>query len=199
MKKIIVIQLLLVVILFSCKKEDEDNLCQDFELEQPSLIDDVEYEIINAFLEANFIDADFVHIDQETKSPVHIQFIEDKLTSENIHLDTLLLPDYVEKNQHAYFFSVDNFSLNTAQLINPLEIDCIFSVELKGWENYYTKYPKSTGIYTFYRPGINAAGNQAIVEYGWQAAYDTGMGYLLVLEKESNKWIVKHRLYTWAS
>ena len=199
MRKIIIIQLVVTILLVSCKKDNEETLCTDFKLEQSTLNSELDYEIINSVLATYFINSDFIHIVQETKSPVHSEFIKDKLESENIVIDSLLLSDYSEKNTIAYFLSSNNLELNTILLINPTETNCFFSVEFKGWANYYKKYPKSTGLYTFSRPGINSAGNQAIIEYGWQADYDKGMGYLVILEKENNKWIVTHRLYTWAS
>jgi len=199
MRKIIIIQLLVTILLLSCKKDNEEPLCMDFKLEQSTLNNELDYEIMNSVLETYFINSDFIHIVQKTKSPVHSEFIKDKLVSENIVFDSLLLSDYSEKNSNAYFLSSNNFELNTVRLINPTETNCFFSVEYKGWENYYKKYPKSTGLHTFSRPGINTTGNQAIIEYGWQANYDTGMGYLVVLEKVNNKWIVKNRIPTWAS
>ncbi len=199
MRKIIIIQLLITILLSSCEKNDEETLCADFKLEQSTLNNELDYEIINSVLEYYFINSDFVHIVQKTKSPIHIEFIKDKLASENIVFDSLLLSDYSEKNINSYYLSSNNFVLNTVQLINPKETNCIFSVEYKGWENYYKKYPKSTGLLTFSRPGINSTGNQAIIEYGWQANYDMGMGYLIILVKENNKWIVTKRLPTWAS
>lgn len=200
MKKFIFIQLLVgISLILSCEKKSEETLCENFKLEQSTLNDEIDYEIINTLLGTHFNNFDYVHIIQKTKATVYDEFIEDKLASENIVFDSTLISDYSEKNSNTYYFSFDNFELNTIQLINPSETNCFFNVEYRGWENYYKKYPKSNGLYTFSRPGINSAGNQAIIEYGWQADYDTGMGYLVVLEKENNKWIVTHRLYTWAS
>jgi len=199
MKKIIIIQLLIVILFLSCKKESEEKLCSDFKLEEPTLSNETEYEIINAVLETYYIDFDFLHIVQKTKSTVHIGLIEDKLASENIVLDSLLKSDFLEKNESEFYLSNDISNFNTAHLISTAEFNCFFSVEYKGWENYYKKYPKSTGIHSFTRPGINDSGNQAIIEYGWQTNYDTGMGYFIILEKENNIWKVKNRFYTWAS
>jgi len=199
MRKIIIIQLLFTILLLSCKKDGEETLCLGFIFEQSTLDSELDYEIINAVLETYFINADFIHIVQKTNSPVHSEFVKDKLESENIVFDSLLLTNYSEKNSEAYFLSGSNLELSTVRLINPAETNCIFSVEFKAWQNYYKKYPKSTGLHTFSRPGINAAENQAIVEYGWQADYTQGMGYLIVLVRENNKWIVTNRLPTWAS
>ncbi|MBZ0243953.1 MAG: hypothetical protein K8F24_12100 [Bacteroidales bacterium] len=199
MRKITVIPLLCAFLLLSCEKESQETLCSGFAIEQSTLDSELDYEILNAVLETYFIHADFIHIVQKTNSPVHSEFVKDKLESENIVFDSLLLTDYSEKNSEAYFLSGNNLGLNSVRLINHAEINCIFSVEVKAWQNYYKKYPKSTGLYSFSRPGINAAENQAVVEYGWQADYTQGMGYLIVLVRENNKWIVTNRLPTWAS
>ncbi|MCK9451867.1 MAG: hypothetical protein M0Q90_09275 [Bacteroidales bacterium] len=199
MRKLIIIQLLFTFLLLGCEKDNEETLCSGFILEHPTLDCELDYEIINDVLETYFIHADFIHIDQKTHSPVFSEFVKDKLESENIVFDSLLLTNYSEKNSEAYFLSGNNLRLNTVRLINHAEINCFFSVEFKAWQNYYKKYPKSTGLHTFSRPEINAAGNQAIVEYGWQAGYTQGMGYLIVLVRENNKWIVTNRLPTWAS
>lgn len=199
MRKIIIIQLLIAILFFSCKKESEEELCSDFKLEEPTLNDETDYEIINAVLETYFIDFDFLHIVQKTKTTVHIELIEDKLASENIVLDSLTKSDFLEKNESEFYLSNDILKFNSAHLISNAEFNCFFSAEYQGWEDYYNRYPKSTGIHTFTRPGINDSGTQAIIEYGWQAHYDTGMGYFIILEKENNIWQIKHRFYTWAS
>ncbi|PLW97058.1 MAG: hypothetical protein C0593_09650 [Marinilabiliales bacterium] len=66
MRNIIIIQLLIAVLFVSCKTENEETVCQGFDLEQPTLNDEVDYEIITAVLDAYCINAEFVHIDQET-------------------------------------------------------------------------------------------------------------------------------------
>jgi len=66
MRNIIIIQLLIAVLFVSCKTENEETVCQGFNLEQPTLNDEVDYEIINAVLKAYCVDLEFIHVEQET-------------------------------------------------------------------------------------------------------------------------------------
>jgi len=46
MRKIIIIQLLVTILLLSCKKDNEEPLCMDFKLEQSTLNNELDYEIM---------------------------------------------------------------------------------------------------------------------------------------------------------
>jgi len=109
----------------------------------------------------------------------------------------LSLVKYSLKNEIGYFLS-DSLMLNSVQLINPQELDCLMGFVDSGWEKYYQKYPKSFGFFSFSRPGLNEQGNRAVVEYGWYNNYSAGMGYIVILDKNSTNWAVSHRIATWA-
>ena len=194
MRNIIIIQLLIAVLFVSCITENEETVCQGFNLEQPTLNDELDYEIINAVLEADHIDLDFIQIVQETKYSFDGELFKLWLDEEGVDYDAVLLSDYTDKNNESSYLSDNNFQLSTIELIAQTEIECIFSVEAEGWDNYYKKYPKSTGIYSFSRPGINAAGDQAIIMYGKQAHYTSGWDSLIVLIKEDNAWVVSDEI-----
>ena len=153
MRNIIIIQLLIAVLFVGCKTENEETVCQGFDLEQPTLNDELDYDVITAVLDAYCINAEFVHIDQETLSAYDVEFLSGWLDNEGVEYDSVLLSSYSDNNNSHYYLSASNFGINTVELLAPAEQDCIFSVDLEGWNNYYKKYPKSTGIFSFSRPG----------------------------------------------
>ena len=200
MKRLFLIQLLLGVLLMGCDKKTEETPCNSVPLEKSTLTDSTDYRIINSVLEYYYSNYTFLHIVQETASNdalLGISHMKDILNRENIVFDSLSLVKYSLKNEIGYFLS-DSLMLNSVQLINPQELDCLMGFVDSGWEKYYQKYPKSFGFFSFSRPGLNEQGNRAVVEYGWYNNYSAGMGYIVILDKNSTNWAVSHRIATWA-
>jgi hypothetical protein len=68
-----------------------------------------------------------------------------------------------------------------------------------GWQHFYKKYPKSSGIWTLSAVGYNAAGTEALVYVGHSCGSLCGTGHLILAAKENDRWVVKNRLMLWIS
>jgi hypothetical protein len=84
------------------------------------------------------------------------------------------------------------------RLISRKEVDEIFKKN-DGWEEFYKRYPKSSGIWSFSRVGYNAAANEALVYVVHSCGMLCGTGHLYLLTKQNEKWMVKDRLMLWIS
>jgi len=197
MKTIIISVLFTTILLMSCGKE-EVKLCDGFKLEEPTLTDDLDYEIINTVLDSIYYNFNHIHINQNTDSYVHIEDLQERLLNHGINIDTLTLQNYKKSNDVSYTFA-NKFNSNNVYLLSKDESECLFTGEdaYAKWGNYYKKYPKSSGNYKFSRPGIY--NDIAIIEYGWRAGADIGEGYVVILEKTNDGWGIIHYFVTWVS
>lgn len=83
------------------------------------------------------------------------------------------------------------------RVISREELDRIFK---EGqWEDFYKKYPKAGGVWTFSRPGYNAARNEAVLYVGHACGSLCGTGHLYFLAKRNDQWTVQNRLMLWIS
>jgi len=200
MKTTIISVLFTTILLISCGKEKEVKLCDGFKLEEPTLKDSLDYEIINTVLDSIYYNFNHIHINQNTDSYVHIEDLQERLLNHGINIDALTLQNYKKRNDVSYTFA-NEFNSNNVYLLGKDESECLFSGEdaYAKWKNYYKKYNTSSGQYTFKRPGFSTDKNKAIIEYGWRAAADKGEGYVVILEKVNDKWTIVHYFVTWVS
>jgi hypothetical protein len=80
-------------------------------------------------------------------------------------------------------------------LLSKEEIECMFKapgdkVCVKGWDNFYKKYPHSDGIISLSRVEFNRDRNIALFVYGIQKRFLDGAGFFVLLEKKNNTWII---------
>lgn len=73
------------------------------------------------------------------------------------------------------------------------------SQDIKGWDEFYKKYPNSPGIISVSRVGFNKEKNQAVVYVGLQSDYLAGRGVIFLLEKKDNSWQIKKQTLLWIS
>lgn len=200
MKRLILPQLLLILLITCCDNKPDDNSCPDVSIENPTLTDELDYDIFNAILSNYYSNLNYIHLVQKTEvvSANHIDYIKGKLTNVCLDYDSVSLEDYSEKNKNFYFLS-PFLLINNVKLINSEELDCFLSFKNSEWEKYYQKYPDSAGFFKFSLPGINTQEDMAIVEYTWHCGYNVAMGYLVILEKNNGVWIVKNRIDIWAA
>ena len=200
MKTIIISVLFTTILLNGCGKKKEVKLCDDYSLEEPTLKDSLDYEIINTVLDSIYYNYNYIHINQNTDSYVNIENLQERLLNHGINIDTLTLQNYKKRNDISYTFA-NNFNSNNVNLLGKDESECLFTGEdaYAKWENYYKKYNTSSGQYTFKRPGFSTNKNKAIIEYGWRAGADIGEGYVVILEKVNDKWIIVNYFVTWVS
>jgi len=83
-------------------------------------------------------------------------------------------------------------------LISETETGKIFSGE-DGWNRFYKEYRGAQGIMMLSRVGFDRNKNEALVYIGNQSDWLAGVGYYVLLRKESGKWVVKDQLMAWIS
>lgn len=198
MKRLLLLQLLLVMLMPSCDYKPAEPSCPDVPLENFTLTNELDYEIFNAIITNYYANLNYIHLVQKTEivSTIRIEILSEKLAGQS--RDSLLLDEYSEKNKDYYFLS-SNLLGSNVRLMNSEELDCFLSFENSEWEKYYQKYPDSVGFFKFSRPGVNNQGDRAIVEYCWYNNYLAAMGYLVILEKIDSNWIITDRIDIWAA
>jgi hypothetical protein len=90
-----------------------------------------------------------------------------------------------------------NLELNYI-LISQDEMKNIFK---KGyeWDDFYKKYPNSSGIIILSRVGFNSQKDQALVYISRWIHRRSAAGYIVFLVKENNVWKIKERVMIWIS
>ena len=57
----------------------------------------------------------------------------------------------------------DRFNLKVpVTLLSQDDFNSFFGISGKGWDNFYLQYPKSQGVLTFSKVGLNARGDKAL-------------------------------------
>jgi hypothetical protein len=86
-------------------------------------------------------------------------------------------------------------------LVKDEEIDALFKdTVMGGWAAFNKKYPKSSGILSLSRVGINADKTQALVYKGWSCGGLCGGGGYTLLTKKKGVWVVGPSIGpTWVS
>lgn len=67
------------------------------------------------------------------------------------------------------------------------------------WDEFYEKYPGSSGIIEFSRPGYSTDGRQALIYVSRTSGGLAGSGYLVLLELKDRKWVIVGEMQQWIS
>lgn len=86
------------------------------------------------------------------------------------------------------------------RILSEQEIEGYFKKKgIRGWKDFYKKYPKSSGFWSFSPVGYNDEGTEALIYVGHHCGGLCGTGHLYLVAKENGHWIVKNRLMLWIS
>ncbi|MGB9245581.1 MAG: hypothetical protein WCC03_19695 [Candidatus Acidiferrales bacterium] len=80
--------------------------------------------------------------------------------------------------------------------MSPEERDELFS-KAGGWKDFAQKYPNAAGFTIVSAIGFDAAHRQALVYVGNSCGMLCGTGYIVLLEKKKDKWIVAKTAKIW--
>jgi len=118
-----------------------------------------------------------------------------------VTLDEDLIADFENKNKAAVKLEAKfTYNKNLSVVIAPRkDIDDIFSSQEDGWEEFYKKYPGSTGTTELSRVGFNKDMTMALVYFGNQRHWLAGAGYYVILKKEDGNWTVLASAMAWIS
>ena len=108
-----------------------------------------------------------------------------------------ILDNFVAENRHPHQLS-NQFNVNIDYLLlSKDDLDRIF-LKGDGWSEFNISY-RGRGIIDFSRVGFNHEVNQALVYTSILSGPKTGSGYYVLLVKENNVWIIKHKAEVWVS
>ena len=94
----------------------------------------------------------------------------------------------------------DNITYLPGYSLLPLrEIENIFDTRHDGWQEFYRRYPHSSGLWSFSRVGYNVAKTEALVYLVHSCGMLCGTGHLYLLQKQDEGWMVKNKLMLWIS
>jgi hypothetical protein len=115
-------------------------------------------------------------------------------------LDPGLMDDLNRKNNRAYKIE-SRFPKSTPQEVDMIPAEVLDEMFGKndGWRTFYRRYPKAGGILTLSRVGFNHEKTAALLYAGVQSDWLAGAGYLILFEKQSDKWVVTKRESVWIS
>jgi len=105
--------------------------------------------------------------------------------------------DYLQKGHDSCAVKPQFGDSQSYKIIAGKEVHDLFSKG--GWEEFYKKYPNSSGYWQFSRPGFNTAHDTAWLYVVQVCDSLCGTGHLYLLSKEDGRWTVKYRLMLWIS
>jgi hypothetical protein len=186
----------------NCSKDDDGNK-SGYPLKSANIKDDLDYQLYSLVLNELFPNVESLVINQETRAVFHdstyIQYVENNYPE----IDASVFADYALKNDTTNFLE-DNFTVDSKKvtLVSNEELNHIFSETgdiNKGWEEFYRRFPDSSGEITFTRIGYNTGKTLAMTELGNMYASLGGQGYLIFLKLENGTWKIDKIIPTWIS
>ncbi|MDQ1350539.1 MAG: hypothetical protein QG657_841 [Acidobacteriota bacterium] len=206
-----IIPVLLVVFLSGC----QDDHTKTASLPSPEL-EQEEYNVYSSLLNGNsYVDDHSITIISDYTIPVSVIDVItyysgskseilrtryylwgffDKMSIAEIGEDTL--EDFEQKNQHHYPLNY-KFNIKKKYLLLSHEEFMDNALQRANWDDLRSVYPDSSGVFTFSRVGFNSTRDKAIVYQGWWEGWRFSFGYIILLYKVKNVWILEKRMPLW--
>jgi len=109
------------------------------------------------------------------------------------------IDDWMEKNADSYEWENQfDFAAPTVLLSSKLNQQLPSNPE-EYWNELRTRYPALIAIDEASRVGFNRARTQAVVLVGFATSVSGGEGEYVLLEKQSGRWRIAHRMRAWLS
>jgi hypothetical protein len=153
-----------------------------------SSVTDEEYSVYSALINPTFLS-------EKTELAViqaNTEFDRNAVIPEEFKKDLQPKIERIDTLERRFNLKVDYVLLNNAQL------DSLFKGNLmQGWEVYWKKYPKGTGLLGFSRVGFDRAHTKAFLYVSESCGSLCGNGYAVILEKVNGSWVVKEKKELW--
>jgi len=123
-----------------------------------------------------------------------------------LDVDTTLIQDFAAKNQKRCIIKDKFFSPESVILISDDEIPELIGYKRStrqpprgSWQPKFSeRYPNTSGLFTFSRVGFNMESTNAMVYFSINEGIQLGgRGYLVLLVRQNNEWIVKGHQTLW--
>ena len=142
-------------------------------------------------------------VNDRTKGPDKMCLPEEVAKWERrIEADDLkpMLTDLLTKNREPYSASRRFQISRKLVLLNVEAFSDIFKRRgYEGWDDFYKKYPNSSGYMTFSRVGFNEEATRAIIYRVTSCGSLCGYGGYILLNKENGRWKVTTGYNCWRS
>ena len=201
--KYLLFSVFVLTLLTNCSKDDNRN-APEFPLKASDNLDDLDYRLYSLILDELFPETENLVVNQDTpavSASLGREYIQ-SLKEAYPEMDTTVFWDYILVNDTVYYLE-NKFSVASKKvsLISNEEIQYIFNTMdiNKGWEEFYRRFPNSTGTISFSRIGYNTDKTQAMVDMGNMYASLGGEGRLIFLKLENNEWKITNAILTWIS
>ena len=101
-----------------------------------------------------------------------------------------IIRDFIEKNREQHAIWPEMTRRLSASLLSLDEAKKTFTGYANdGWKRFYAKYPKTCGIVTVSRVGMNRDKTLAFFYVGNQRGSINGLGGMHVLKREGDAWV----------
>jgi hypothetical protein len=193
-----------ILTLFTNCSKDNDRNEPGFRLKTSDKLDELDYRLYSLVLDELFPETENPVVNQATSafSASRGQECLQALKDGYPEMDTTVFSDYILANDTVYYLE-NKFSIESKKvsLISAEEIQYIFSTsEINtGWEEFFRRYPNSSGTISFSRIGYNTNKTLAMVELGNMYASLGGEGHLIFLKLENGRWTITLAQPTWIS
>lgn len=135
-------------------------------------------------------------LEREKTFAAYWKYVHDKLPD----LQKSTLADYINSNKK----SINISSMPCQAIAKPAiyvsekKLNPIF---VKGgwWDEFYERYPGSSGITELSRPGYSADKRQALIYVSRTSGGLSGSGYLVLFEFQDGKWVIVEEFQQWIS
>ena len=141
---------------------------------------------------------------KEEMGPSSVKYFEENslyasMMQYDVELDQGMIDDYNRKNAKEYPLAKNISVSQKIILVSEEDMDYIFWGGGGGWDEFYSRYPGSTGTITLSRVGFNSSGDMAFMYMGNQSHYKAGAGLLMLFAKEDGKWVSVDFVSIWVS
>jgi len=193
MKNSFLLFIILGVFFTSCS---EEKPCPTLSLKEGTISNQNEYDIVKAIIDTQIQKGYFFHISQGLVSFRRLETLTERIEDDQYNFSETAIDEYLSLNEKSGIWGTELY--NSKQMINDDELNCHFVVERDGWIGYYEKYEDSEGVFKFSRPYIDD-NNMAFIEYEITCGYECGSGYIAILKKQGEFWVVNEAINTWIS
>lgn len=200
--KYLLLSVFILALLQGCSKDDQGN--REFPLKASDNLDYLDYQLYSLVLGEMFTNSENLVVNQEVHSGSAVtnhSFLQN-LKEQYPGLDTTVFydPGFIRDSTY-YFENKFNVPSKKVSLVSAEEIRHIFSNTdvNRGWEEFYRRYPNSSGTISFSRIAYNTGKTQAMVDMGNMYASLGGEGFMIFLTLENNGWKILKVIHTWIS
>jgi len=141
------------------------------------------YQVYSTLIDRQYIDQDYVMIQQETDTTTFPQACQQMLHSDTTGINQATIDRYLHGNNFSKNLG-DNFE--TQVMVRRITREEFDSYE--SWDRFHEKYPGAEGLIRLSLPGLNEDTTKAVFDYAWHTGYATVKNYLVFFEYRDGEW-----------